>query len=214
VTRFVLVNQSAQPVGDLNALAAALTGQLNTDFAPHWNPSEVYLVTADTSVDVTGDPNGCFVYLTDQEIAPGAAGFHTVEEGHAVGYIQVQDCQAPLTLSIVLSHELLETAADWPADKMVPDPAASQTICEEVCDPCEDESYDRDGTAVSNFVLPPWFAQGSGPVDFLGKLSTPFEMSPGGYCVMGDGSQKWGALGARPLKPWRRAMANRKARSP
>src|SRR5206468_778228 len=85
------------------------------------------------------------------------------------------------------SHELLEMLADplvnLAAEGIFQGNPALFAL--EVCDPVENDEYDIAGIAVSNFVLPTWFVADALPdetlVDFLGRLTEPFSLSPGGY---------------------------------
>ena len=68
----------------------------------------------------------------------------------------------------------------------------------EVCDPVAGDDYEVAGVPVANFVLPSWFTPGPLPdaqlVDFLGRLTDPFTLSPGGhfgYCTELGGWQAW-----------------------
>jgi hypothetical protein len=112
-----------------------------------------------------------------------------------------------LSLSATLSHEVLETIID-PYVNFWADLDADHEVALEVCDPVEGDSYEIDGVAVSNFVGPRWFSDGKGPYDFMGRLTAPRTMSPGGYMVLrkggpsGSTSQVYG----NEMPNWKRTL--------
>lgn len=180
----------------------------------------------DRAGDVNQVPAGSVpIVLYDDPDQADALGWHTEALGAVFGRVFVRPVLAAggdfyknpaLSLSSVVSHEILETlidptCADWSQR------GDGVLIAAEVCDPVEGDSYgiplDSLGVVcmVSNFVTPKWFdAQTTiGPFDHMGKLSAPFTMTPGGYWVEmqpGETSQ----VGAR--RPGR-ALARSGARS-
>jgi len=129
--------------------------------------------------------------LKDPDVA-GALGYHDVDpNGHPYGRVFSSVCkQAGVSLSSVLSHEVLEAwvdpyANDW-SDQ------GTRCIAHEACDPVQNSSYLIDGIEVSNFVTRRWFDNGAvradGKFDWLGHLTAPFQLESGGYLiVMQDG---------------------------
>lgn len=82
-------------------------------------------------------------------------------------------------LSNVVSHEVLETLADFSIDKFfsLSAPTHIDFYSGEICDPVEfNPGYVIDDFNVANFVLPSWFVPnlGKGPFDFLNKTRRPF----------------------------------------
>jgi hypothetical protein len=70
----------------------------------------------------------------------------------------------------------------------------------ETADPVEEQTYQIDGVAVSNFVTPHWFdpAAHGVPLDYLGRLKHPFQLAKGGYLsVFAAPSGKWQQVTAR-----------------
>jgi hypothetical protein len=103
-----------------------------------------------------------------------------------------------VSVASVLSHEVCEMFGDPFANFWADGPALAQgsSYALELCDAVEGDSYDikltcGDLVSVSNFILPQWFnAQGTAkdaPFDYLGKLSKPFTMTPGGYMIVRNG---------------------------
>ncbi len=75
----------------------------------------------------------------------------------------------------------------------------------EISDAVEDDScgYRINGVLVSDFVYPTWFegfrTPGSTKFDFMGKVTQPFQLAPGGYIsqfIVGPGSQGWSQITA------------------
>jgi hypothetical protein len=69
----------------------------------------------------------------------------------------------------------------------------------EICDPCQADEfgYAIDGVAVSDFLFPSWFEtfhrSGAIPLDYCGRISTPFTLLPGGYANVLDTGHPAGA---------------------
>jgi hypothetical protein len=206
---FVLVNQSAAVSDDqLSEIAAALLLQIQRDLAPAWNldPAQ-FAVEIDNVIPASGVP----VLLSDVH-DPAVLGYHeagpvvVVYAGETVAWPNPPGSVAgPYpSLSTILSHELCETVVDWGADQY-----DVLGYFEEVCDPVQETSYLIDGVAVSNFVWPQWFLQGSpGPFDQMGLLKADHTLTPQGYATV-LGASGLTAIGAasRPIlkKPLRTA---------
>ncbi len=205
-TFFSLVSESATvPQSALRALAAVLERQLVEDFAPAWCPGSAFRVLAgqDVAAVAAFDGRACTVILTDREDQPGDAGYHSAVGDCPFATIQVPDCGE--RLPIVLSHELLETCADWRADLWSAGPPPVGDIAFEICDPVEDSAYLLDGVQVSDFVLPAYFDPSlPGPWDRLRALAGPLTLTSGGYWALRSGGIRWGGA-ARALPAWRRA---------
>jgi hypothetical protein len=177
VTSFVLINQSSQDGAQLAHIAAAVELQLNCDFAPYWGGSYKVRVGAATDVAAVGDV--AVLLLDALPDAPDAAGYHdTLPNGAPIIRI-VFDA----SVSVTISHECLETAADPGANRWAWGTDGSEYALE-VCDPVEAFSYDIDGVSVSAFVLPDYFDPGStGPFAF--PASAPMPLSPLTVAVSG-----------------------------
>lgn len=114
------------------------------------------------------------------------------------------------SVTSVLSHEVNEALIDPFVNSWADGPKLPQggSYAYEIGDPVQGDTYpvnvthDGKGYAptVSNFVTPRWFdaqAPAGTRVDFMGKCSGPFEMTPGGYMIVraapGSEQQVFGA---------------------
>lgn len=175
-------------------IAAALMRQANEHFAGWWESASCTIGVFSTLASVPADywPFQLVKTLSD----PNALACHTVDaQGRPSLYCGTDvifDNGGTLSsgsnsISAAMSHEVLEAIADAYVDFWCDFPDGSREVALEVADPVEGDSYNIDGVAVSNFVGPRWFRTGAGPYDFMGKVTIPFTMSPGGYWVERSG---------------------------
>ncbi|HEX5096209.1 MAG TPA: hypothetical protein VFX21_09355 [Acidimicrobiia bacterium] len=174
--------------GVLDAIAEALTTQIERDFAPAWKvkPRRV-------TVGGRGDK----LHLFDTSHQADDYGWHIVD-GHGDPYAHLFAgvsikrgstwVDGEDAISVTASHEVLE---------MLVDPAANEYTfnglrtlwSREVCDPVQADAYRIVASgmrvAVSNFVLPAFFNPWApGPYDRLGVLTEPFSIARGGYAIV------------------------------
>jgi hypothetical protein len=199
--QFFLVNSSTDPQITpevLTNIATACALQLQSDYAPAWQAAGIPVGVA--APDDTNLPqDACVVRIVDDlPDAPQALGYHTIGSSGRpeafIGWNPIKNNGGTLTtgglsLSVTISHELLEAARDpytnWWCDK---DPTTEVAL--EIGDPVEGDSYYTNTptpVSVSNFVTPRWFSSGAGSYDFMGKLSASFTMSRGGYMILRTG---------------------------
>jgi hypothetical protein len=153
-------------------------------------------------------PAGAFpLVIMDDPDQAGALGYHTEDpDGKVWGRVFVKPVlenggsalTGALSVSSVLSHEVLETFVDrsvnyW-ADRM----DGKTMVALEVADPVENDSYNVTVTnpagvkvkvAVSNYVLDAWFdpqADAKTKRDHMNTTPGPLQMSPNGYIVVLD----------------------------
>lgn len=204
-----IVNQSTVVTPDDFVLAvSAIQKQISRDFEPAWGIGAVLAVSVD---DVATER----IYLLDNSDQADALGYHEEIGDVPVGFVFAKtDLDAGQSWTATLSHEVLEQLADplinlgalgaYGMDSAGNPVPAWFTL--EVCDACENDECQIDGVTVSNFLLPAWFEQEDpaevppGPFDFMGTLSAPFSMSPGGYVSYQTTVGVWQqAFGAKPL---------------
>jgi len=179
---------------DVSAVAAALQKQASRDFGPIWQVNAtVSAFDALESVPVDYWP----VIIRDDIDQPGAAGYHTDDNGQPFSLIQA-DNQWQLTAS----HETLEMLADpfgnrtiagSPPPQAPPQLSALQRVVYlvEVCDPCEDAqfAYGVNGQQLSDFITPHYYDPngGSGTLySFRGNIKGPHTVLENGYVSFGN----------------------------
>ena len=98
------------------------------------------------------------------------------------------------SVSASVSHEVVELLADPVACYYV-DGLDDWMYALEVADPVQDDYYNIDGVAVSNFTYPdywnPWGRKTRlRKLDHLGKITSAFEVREGGYLVRYKGRRR------------------------
>jgi hypothetical protein len=179
---------------DVSAVAAALQKQATRDFGPIWQVSaSVSAFDALESVPVDYWP----VIIRDDIDQPGAAGYHTDDNGQPFSLVQADD-QWQLTAS----HETLEMLADPFGNRTIagsPPPQAPRPISTlrrvtylvEVCDPCEDPqfAYGMNGQQLSDFITPHYYDPNGATgtlYSFRGNVKGPHTVLEAGYVSFGD----------------------------
>jgi hypothetical protein len=176
----------------LSAAAAAIQKQVTRDFGPIWNVQ----ATVDAFDTLDAVPLDYWpVIMQDNINEPGAAGYHTDNQGQPFSLVQADD-----GWELTASHEALEMLADPFGNRTVagtPPPQAPQEILAldrvtylvEVCDPCETVTYPSNGHGVSDFITPAYYdpkvADGV-RYSFSGQVSGPHNVLEGGYVSFGN----------------------------
>lgn len=189
----------------MQQIAAACATQVTRDFAPLHGLLPVPVVFTKTP-----KPGTRVIDMVDTQDDPQALGWHTEDAGEKVyGVIGAKPVLtnggkvlsgASLTVSSVVSHEVLEMLGDpWCTGWC--DTGRGYEIAWEVGDPVQNDSYDiGTGVMMSNFVTLEWFnpyAAKGDRFDFMNNLKAPCTMSKGGYWVQrktGREQQKLGRL--------------------
>lgn len=188
-------DSSTVTFSDVSAVAAALQKQATRDFAPIWQVNAtVSAFDKLESVPVDYWP----VIIRDDIDQPGAAGYHTDDNGQPFSLVQADD-QWQLTAS----HETLEMLADPFGNRTIagaPPPQAPKQIAQlarvtylvEVCDPCEDTqfAYSVNGQSMSDFITPHYYDP-NGPAtgtmySFRGSVKGPHTVLDNGYVSFGN----------------------------
>ena len=192
---------------DLYNIAKAIQHQLRYHFCPAWGlgvPSVIAIPKGSTPpvTDV-------LMHVKDTSDQPGALGYHdddTVIEGFAFAKT---DQQYGASLSVTLSHEILELTGDRDCQEAKQNLQNGYFYAVEVGDPVEadNDGYhitvtDQHGQSVdvlvSNFILPAWYRSGSsGPFDHQKLLTKPYGVRPGGYVSYWKGTGQWTQLQAQ-----------------
>lgn len=180
----VLVNDNAG--GDvtpavLSQIAAAIQKQIEHHYSSFWGNEGVLV----TSGPAPQEPQESLaegaripVYIRAASDVAGAAGYHDDE-----GIYVFRDGLPTLTsgafsLSVVVSHEILETLGDPGANRWA-DQGNGDELAIEMCDAVEGFFYEIDSVAVSDFLLPSFFdPDGEAPYSYLNKPTAPFVTPP------------------------------------
>lgn len=198
---------------DVQQMTDAVATQVREHFAPAWQIPVNPVTFLEKSAPRPSA--GAVLTVVDNPDQAGVLGWHTEgKNGVIYGYVfaaPVLDnggqvlAGATYTVAATLSHEVLETIADPHVNLWATGPSGT-LISQEVCDPVENGSYDIDGVSVSNFVTPDWFdsqcAAGIA-LDYLSKVSQPFQMDRGGYFVHLKGGKPSQVFG-EDVPEWRR----------
>ena len=176
----------------LEAVASALTQQLNVDVSAYYGGT--------FGVRVGGGPldvqpgEVVFSIVDTLPQAPGAVAYHDVD-GHEVpvAFLALSTCSTLDDVSTALSHELCEIAGDAACNEWV-DAGNGQEFARELSDAVQANIYTVDTIAVSDFLLPAFFAAGApGPYCFTEAMgvgsnypTAPFATTSGGYQIVRD----------------------------
>ncbi len=170
---------------DLTGIMAAQHTQISSHFAPIWG----------TYADIdAAHPTGILVPLSIEKKSdvPGALAYHDVDL-HGRPYIRAftdDTASAGVSLSSVLSHEILEVLGDAFITSLALQYGGGinglgRIVDAELCDPVEADVYRIGNVEMSNFVTPWWFTATPPNTrvkyDYLGRLSAPFTLTSGGY---------------------------------
>ena len=179
---------------DLTQVAAALQKQVSRDFGPIWQVN----ATVDAFDRLESVPIDYWpVILMDDIQEPGAAGYHTDDQGQPFALVQVDDSW-PLTVS----HEGLEMLADPFGNRTIagaPPPGSPAPVSSlkrvnylvEVCDPCEAAQfgYTVNGILLSDFITHHYYdpkKKSSSDYSFEGNIQAPHQVLEGGYVSFGN----------------------------
>ena len=235
-----VINHTAGQVSDeeLQNAIRAINRQIRDDYEPYWHIGGELRLEGRSGAkpskqnlsDMRGD---AVLYLWNSVDVDDALGYHDANNrGIPYGFVFTELAkQLGENWTVTLSHEALELLGDPEVNLLVqgPHPAEpNKTVFHwyEMSDAVQAESYEIDGVAVSNFVLPLYFTGGDevgGRNDFLGrayngKTLRSFGVNPGGYVgffdpVKGDHdtfSAKGDGVAARRLELKSRAKGARR----
>jgi hypothetical protein len=203
------VNLAKAALGvDLNKLVAALNKQMQRDFVPIWGyPARLY-------VTQKPKPDEWQVVFLDDADAADALGYHDItKDGQPVSKVFVKTTiAAGEKVSVTASHELLEMMID-PGAQLWAQNSNGRFYAYEMCDAVEEEVYQIDGIAVSDFVYPSffesWHAPNSVQFDYLKRVTQPYQTLPKGYQIVSDGKSAREIFGSREKEQHFRTVENR-----
>ncbi len=184
-----IVNRSTVATDQqLAPIVAALQKQVTCDFAPIWDVDARLVLIGKTQKP---DLNTWQLLILDDADQAGALGYHDMTvDGMPIGKVFARtDLTTGSSLSVTISHELLEMLADPFIDRVVAvdlGHTRGALYSLEVCDACEADGlgYLIDGIQVSDFITP-YFFHANPPkghkLDFCNHITRPFQILKDGY---------------------------------
>lgn len=225
-----VINKSSN-VSDTDGrlMCSAIENQVNNHVVPAWGISEVkinyYRSSAPNNtryvveiVNKDSDDSGSLGYHYEyQDVFQGII---TTDIIFNMGGTSLKNGDGGLTVSNVLSHEILEMLLDpianyWAEGNKLKltDENNNQVSCDlyalEICDPVQESCYDiivnSVKVSVSNFVYPDWFNMidaGEDPTkiskkkyDHMALLWRPFTLGIGGYMIVKSAESYYSVYG-------------------
>lgn len=198
----------------LDRICDALNRQIKEDYAPMWQGGEVEVFATDSPEGL--DQDVCPLLVMDSPDQTGALGYHSTFQGRPFSKVFAGPIKQaggtlfsdPSSLSVTLSHEVLETIQDPYANFWVDVDANTQEALE-IADRVQGDGYQIDSIFVSDFLGPRAFSHGAGPYDFMNLLKSPFEIRSTGYAIRRVAGVVHNIFGHR-RKAWMNHVGSRK----
>lgn len=194
-----VVNHTSRKITDdkVQAVLRAINRQIQEDYFPYWSLAAELRLEGSAGLQpdkqATSELRGdAVIYLWDEVDVDGALGYHDRNNaGIPYGFVFTElSAELNEPWSVTLSHEALELLGDPFVNLLVVGPHPSEPNQDvlfwyEMCDAVQAQTYEIDGVAVSNFLLPLYFTieqDAVGRNDFLGSQTLEsFGIDPGGY---------------------------------
>lgn len=198
-------NQSTIPLGSsFEALLTALQVYVERQVAPAWG-KRAKLVR--TSGHVPG--HWALAFLDDSDRADALAIHDLTPDGLPLAKVFVRTAlEAGQPVSVAASHELVEMLVDPGLNLLSSGPTPGAAYAVEVADPVQALNFHVRGLPMSDFVYPAYYEAfrpaRSVPFDQMRRVTTPFEIMPGGYQAVisnGEWSQIYSAADATRPAP-------------
>ena len=195
MTTCIVVNKSRHITSSEVVRVCSAVNKWSKGVSQVWDVPQVILLPGSLPQGTGSTASFGVILLQDGLDVAGAAGYHDVYGGRPIGKVDISGTiDAGMSWSVTLCHELAEMMVDpWCFSSS--QYARDSWIALEVGDPVEDDRFGMqiDGVLCSDYVLPAYFAGGSGPYDAMRLLKSPAPaLLPGGYasvCVNGNWSQ-------------------------
>jgi hypothetical protein len=187
--KIACINKAKFNLGvDFDKLIPALQTFLDDCFVPAWG-TPARLVKASKMV-----PGAWTLVFLDNADTKGDEGWHDIKKsGMPLDHVFVEaTIMVGDKVSTTACHELAEMLVD-PSANLWSDGPHGTLWAYEVCDPVEEDEFEIDGIAMSDFVTPAYFElfrlkqRKTTPYDHLDKLKKPFSLRPGGYVDVRQG---------------------------
>jgi hypothetical protein len=197
------VNKAQSSLGvDFVRMINALQVAVNQYLYPVWGVSAHLIVSADLIPNAWG-----LVFLEDPTVA-GALGYHDyTPEGFPMSHVFVKTTlESGGSIAETASHEIFEMLINPGIQVGCLGPDGRTWYAREVCDACQNLHWympEYPDIPISDFVYPAYFegfrAPHSTKFDYMGRVSKPFEILPGGYMPInrnGEWNQIFGSKAA------------------
>ncbi len=175
-------------------IARALDKQVKRDFGPLWGIDAT--VRFCRSLDEV--PVGTWPVIVDERLRGSTDyGFHWDLTGQPLARMRYDPNGK---WSETASHEILEMLVDPYGERLTAAPSIDPKHRDhdvlylvEVCDPCENVTYEIDGVSVSDFITPSYFDKKSkrGRYSYTRRIKRPLEVLVGGYLSWSDPKLGW-----------------------
>lgn len=182
---------SRVPTAQIARAEQAVTYQVNDQLRRYWVVPRIRFVPS----------GGIPIYLMSGSGIMGAAGSHQAPGPGLFGVLRTPSAFAAtgtvrshftvrgkgggrVSWTVALSHEVMELVVNPNVKRKSLHRINHRRVWVEVADAVEDDTYVLDGVRVSDFVTPRWFEFSNVNFmryDFMGKLSAPYTLAPGGY---------------------------------
>jgi hypothetical protein len=211
VPTIACVNKAKISLGvDFDELISALQKFLDECFVPVWGTPAKLIKARKTRSGLWN-----MIFLDDAD-ADDAEGYHDITwKGMPLAKVFVKPTiRSDDLVSVTACHELCEMLIDPMATLWCEGPRSSLWAYE-VCDAVEEETFNIDGIAMSDFVFPAYFdvfrlkKHQSAQYDYLNKVKRPFQILKGGYSDIRHNRRTTERFGSRD-KAKRFAMEDRR----
>src|SRR5882672_3707150 len=138
-----IINESSVVTdAQLEPICQAIQVQVSRDFAPAWGiDAKIFQLWKDGCVDTEPPDGAWWLIVGDTSDELGALGYHdTTPEGLPLAKVFAKtDIEAKSSLSVTISHEVLEMLADPDISTTIIYQNSTRLlfIAREICDPCE-----------------------------------------------------------------------------
>jgi hypothetical protein len=177
-----VLNKSKTPLGvDIDQMIHASQVFLHKCFVPVWGYGA-------TLVRKEKARKGSWqIVLLDDADEADALGYHDLtQERQPISKVFVKTTiDDGQKVSVTFCHELCEMLIDPLCNLWALNEKDGKMYAYEMCDAVEDYEFDVEGVAMSDFVHPGFFeTTGHGKLDWLDKVSKPFQTTKGGYQIV------------------------------
>lgn len=178
-------------------MVANIRSASDRDFEPIWHiGSSIRYIEKENTKGWKGAWN---ILLLDTSDTAGALGYHDLTpEGLPVSKCFIKtDIDYGAIPSVTVTHELWEMLVDPYINDYCFDPKRNIFVAKESADAVEADlySYYLNGTAISDFVCPPFFnpdAKLDSKFSFKESVHQPFQLARGGYEIVYIPGKGWG----------------------